>query len=68
MSIEGFNLIRKRVAHLSKLYQVIIDDPEFVDIATACQQLSAVADLLQNEQFDDAVIMMPPGTHLERVK
>lgn len=70
MSIEGFNLLRKRINGKLGPYQLIIDDINLCDLQAACRQLDIISNLLTegSDQLDRAVILMPPGMHLSRVK
>lgn len=69
MSIEGFNLLRKRIRRRLGPYQLIIDDIDLFDLQDACRQLDIISNLLMegSDQLDKAVIVMPPGMHLARV-
>ena len=68
MSVEGFNLLRRRIKGSSGPYQVIIDDVDMVDMFTFSDQLRLIADLLDKGQLDKAIVLMPPGMHLARVR
>lgn len=67
MSIEGFNLLRKRIRRRLGSYQLIIDNIDLVDMDVACQHVEIIAELLDSDQLDKAIILMPPGMHLGRV-
>ena len=70
LSIEGFNLLRKRGRGQVGPYQLIIDNIDLFDMETACEQLKIIAKLLSegSDQLDKAIVLMPPGTHLARVR
>ena len=69
MSIEGFNLLRKRIRRRLGPYQLIIDDINLIDINIAYNQMKIIGELLAKEpdQLDKAIMLMPPGMHLARV-
>ena len=69
MSIEGFNLLRKRIRRRLGPYQLIIDNIDLVDMDVACHHVEIIAELLEkgSDQLDKAIILMPPGMHLARV-
>lgn len=69
MSIEGFNLLRKRIRRRLGPYQLIIDNIDLVDMDVACRHVEIIAELLEkdSDQLDKAIILMPPGMHLGRV-
>ena len=68
MSIEGFNLLRKRIKRRLGPYQLIIDNIDLFDMDVACRHVEIIADLLEkgSDQLDKAIILMPPGMHLAR--
>ena len=70
MSVEGFNLLRKRGRGQVGPYQIIIDDIDLFDLAASCELLKTIGNLLDegSGQLDKAIVLMPPGTHLGRVK
>jgi hypothetical protein len=69
MSVEGFNVLRSRTRRLPKGYQVIIDDEEKVDLSVVGNIIKTLNDFLEDgKQYGDFLILMPPGTHLARVK
>lgn len=70
MSVEGFNVLRKRGRGQVGPYQVIIDNIDLFDMETTCRQLKIIAELLSkgSDRIDKAIVLMPPGTHLARVR
>lgn len=70
MSVEGFNVLRKRGRGQVGPYQVIIDNIDLFDMETTCRQLKIIAKLLSkgSDRIDKAIVLMPPGTHLARVR
>ena len=68
MSIEGFNLLRKRIRRRFGPYQLIIDDINLIDVNVAQRQIEIIGELFAKEpdQLDKAIILMPPGMHLVR--
>lgn len=71
LSVEGFNLLRKRGRGQVGPYQIIIDDIDLFDLADSCELLKTIGNLLDERsgpQVDKAIVLMPPGTHLGRVK
>lgn len=69
MSVEGFNVLRSRTRRLPKGYQVIIDDEEKADKFEVKNIIQTLSDLLEDDkQYGDFLTLMPPGTHLARIK
>lgn len=69
LSVEGFNVLRSRTRRLPKGYQVIIDDEEKADLSVVGDIIKTLSDFLEDDkQYGDFLTLMPPGTHLARIK
>lgn len=70
MSVEGFNLLRKRIRGPSGPYQLIVDDIDKIEPSDIYTQFNLLAETLCENpgQIDKAIVLMPPGMHLARVR
>ena len=67
MSIEGFNLRRKRFRGRQQLYQLKICSDD-VDVSTAVQYGQKIAEILTNNDSNISMIIVPRGMYFGVVR